>query len=262
MKWDTYEYKKGSQYGKRLFVEAVELIQEEDDEDYEGEPVYDEEIVNGDEAPLLVVRSVCLTPRSSEGDDWLRNNIFQYTCTIEGKVCKLVIDSGSCENVVSEEAVKKLSLKTKTHPNLYKLKKDGEISVTQRSLVPFSIGAKYKDKAWCDVITMDAFHLLLGRPWQFDRHVVHDGKHNTYSFMMNNNKIILIPSKDVSPKPPPPPSKKNLLAQKEFMSEAVENGVTYILMVKTSVAKHEAQEEYVDVFPKELPKELPPLSGI
>ncbi|GAA0174429.1 hypothetical protein LIER_27820 [Lithospermum erythrorhizon] len=84
---------------------------------------------------------------------------------IEGKVCKLVIDSGSCENVVSEEAVKKL-------------------------------------------------------------HVVHDGKCNTYSFMMNNTKITLIPRKDVSPKLPPPPSRKNLLVRKEFMSEALENGVS------------------------------------
>ena len=28
---------------------------------------------------------------------------------------------------------------------------------------------------------MDVCHLLLGRPWQFDRHVVHDGHANTYT---------------------------------------------------------------------------------
>ena len=28
---------------------------------------------------------------------------------------------------------------------------------------------------------MDVCHLLLGRPWQFDRHAIHDGHANTYS---------------------------------------------------------------------------------
>ena len=29
---------------------------------------------------------------------------------------------------------------------------------------------------------MDACHLLLGRPWQFDRKARHDGEKNSYSF--------------------------------------------------------------------------------
>lgn len=29
---------------------------------------------------------------------------------------------------------------------------------------------------------MDACHLLLGRPWQFDRQAIHDGAKNAYSF--------------------------------------------------------------------------------
>ncbi|XP_022854005.1 uncharacterized protein LOC111375418 [Olea europaea var. sylvestris] len=37
------------------------------------------------------------------------------------KVCKLIIDSGSCKNVVSEEAIQKLQLKTDRHPKPYKL---------------------------------------------------------------------------------------------------------------------------------------------
>ena len=35
---------------------------------------------------------------------------------------------------------------------------------------------------------MDACHVLLGRPWQFDREVVHEGKRNVYSFEMNGKK--------------------------------------------------------------------------
>ncbi|KAJ9180874.1 hypothetical protein P3X46_009066 [Hevea brasiliensis] len=40
---------------------------------------------------------------------------------------------------------------------------------------------------------MQAGHLLLGRPWQFDRKVIHDGYKNRYSFEMNGRKIILAP---------------------------------------------------------------------
>jgi hypothetical protein len=66
----------------------------------------DEEIVIGDKGPILGVRRVCLTSRKMEDDDWRRHNIFDSTCIMGGKVCKLIIDSWSCENVVSEEAVR------------------------------------------------------------------------------------------------------------------------------------------------------------
>lgn len=84
-----------------------------------------------------------------------------------GKVCHFVIDAGSCENIISVEAVQKLNLKTEKHPTPYKmawLKKGSEVTVSLRALVSFSIGSKYKDSVWCDVIAMDACHLLLGRP--------------------------------------------------------------------------------------------------
>ena len=74
--------------------------------------------------------------------------------------------------MVSLEVVQKLSLKTIPHPSPYKLywlQKRSEIKVNTKCLVEFSIG-KYKDEIWCDVAPVDACHLLLGRPWQYDRH--------------------------------------------------------------------------------------------
>lgn len=77
-----------------------------------GEPVYDDDEEEGvlyeDGHETLVVRKSLLTPKGDSGDDWLRTNIFHTTCTVVDKVCKLIIDSGSYENVVSEEAVRKL----------------------------------------------------------------------------------------------------------------------------------------------------------
>jgi hypothetical protein len=40
---------------------------------------------------------------------------------------------------------------------------------------------------------MQAGHLLLGRPWQFDRQVKHDGFTNKYSFVLNQRSITLVP---------------------------------------------------------------------
>jgi len=45
----------------------------------------------------------------------------------------------------------------------------------------------------CDVVPMSACHILLGRSWQFDRHVIHDGFLNTYSSIIGKEKIVLNP---------------------------------------------------------------------
>ena len=63
-------------------------------------------------------------------------------------------------------------------------------------MIAFSIG-KYSDEVVCDVVSMQASHLLLGRPWQFDRHVLHNGYKNKYSFEHNGHKFTLAP---LSPK--------------------------------------------------------------
>ena len=40
---------------------------------------------------------------------------------------------------------------------------------------------------------MEATHILLGRPWQFDRKVFYDGHANTYAFSFQGKKFTLLP---------------------------------------------------------------------
>nr|GEZ15287.1 putative reverse transcriptase domain-containing protein [Tanacetum cinerariifolium] len=187
---------------KTLFIDM-----EEDDEEaggeydktpvYDEEPEYKEEYVSGDVGVSLVVRRSCFTPKA-DGDNWLRHNIFQSTCTISGKVCTFVCDSGSCDNLIAAEAVQKLELKTKDHLKPYKLqwlRKGGEMTVSKRVHVTFSVGKTYKDNVWCDVVSMDACHLLLGRPWEYDHAITHNGRANTYSFLFEGVMITLMPNK-------------------------------------------------------------------
>lgn len=76
------------------------------------------------------------------------------------------------------------------------------IKVNKRCLVNFSIGKYYKYQVWCDVVSKNACHLLLGHLWQYDRRVIHDGYKNTYSFVKSGTKIILGHSKfESSPEP-------------------------------------------------------------
>lgn len=77
--------------------------------------------------------------------------------------------------------------------------------VTRLALVAFSIGDAYQDRVYCAVVLMDACHLLLGRPWEFDRKVQHDGFLNTYSFKFNNRSFTLKPSLPQLPAPTPDP---------------------------------------------------------
>jgi hypothetical protein len=46
-------------------------------------------------------------------------------------------------------------------------------------------------------VSMDACHLLLGRPWQYDRSVVHDGRRNTYTLSIKGKKVVLAPRREV-----------------------------------------------------------------
>ena len=83
-----------------------------------------------------------------------------------------------------------------THPHLYNiqwLKQSKDIQVNSRCLVSFSIGKNYQDELWCNVIPMDACHILLGRPWLYDRRVMHNGFLNTYFFTKERKKITLAP---------------------------------------------------------------------
>ncbi|XP_038680948.1 uncharacterized protein LOC119981878 [Tripterygium wilfordii] len=219
------ECQKREKFGKGLFVESDEY-EAGLGVDLDLEPIYD------DDAPY--------------GED---------TCS-------------SFENVVAEEVVRKIGLVTEKHPVPYKLswlKKGSEVNVTKRCQVPFSMETQYVDKIWCDVVAMDACHLLLGRPCQFDRRMVHDGKLNTYSCIFDHVKIVLMPGKKV-PSKIITESSSIMLARQDFLEEVAETGLVFALVGKETMEGtvipcivRELLAEFSDVFPDDLSLGLPPL---
>ena len=141
----------------------------EGEEEEEGKEVYLnetlEEVMEGpDEGELLVIRRA-LSGLATQEDNEQRESIFHTRCTIGGKVCSLIIDGGSCTNVASKTMVDKLKLAASPHPSPYTIQwlNHGKgIQVSSRCLLSLSIGKTYKDEIWCDVIPIDACHILLG----------------------------------------------------------------------------------------------------
>lgn len=112
-------------------------------------------------------------------------------CIINKKVCNRIIDSESGENVISKALVKALGVLIEPHPKPYKIgwiKKGINTKVIEICKVLFSIGNHYQDVATCDVVDMDACHILLRKWWKFDVNVVHHGKENDYLFSWKEKK--------------------------------------------------------------------------
>ncbi|XP_010546480.1 PREDICTED: uncharacterized protein LOC104818561 [Tarenaya hassleriana] len=242
----------------------------------------EEEVEYPDSGELLVTRRVLSTMVNPE-ETTQREIIFHTRCTVQGKICGLIIDSGSCTNVASAYMVKKLGLQPEKHPHPYKLQwlnNQGEIKVSERVKIPFSIG-RYQDEVLCDIVPMQAGHMLLGRPWQFDREITHDGRANQYSFVHNKKKVVLAPlspsqvhemqlklAKESEPK------KGNFYLKASQVGKAIRQDRMVLLMVFkdlmsiSAVAPHSSPvitqllEQFSDVFPKEIPSGLPPIRGI
>jgi hypothetical protein len=75
-----------------------------------------------------------------------------------------------------------------------------------------------KDEILCDITPMDVYHVLLGRPWQYDKKSIHDGRKTIYSLEKDGNKYVLLPLQDEGAKEEVGPSVL-LISGKELLQE-------------------------------------------
>jgi hypothetical protein len=124
-----------------------------------------------------------------------RHALFQTKCVIKECSCHMIIDRGSCNNLTTNDMVEKLALSTKPHPHPYHiqwLNNSSKAKVTRLVCINFAIGSYY-DVVECDVVPMQACHILLGRPWQFDTDSAHHGRSNQFLLLHHDKKIVLLP---------------------------------------------------------------------
>jgi len=100
--------------------------------------------LESDDGELLVLRRVLHT-QDTPYDKAQRDMTFHSRCTIQDKVCNLIIDGGSCTNIASTTLIKKLSIPIVSHPKPYSLKwlnDGGDIKVSKQALISFLIGTQ------------------------------------------------------------------------------------------------------------------------
>ena len=81
-----------------------------------------------------MMRKVLLTPEKEAENPAQRNILFQTACKTKDGVCKVIVDSGSTDNLVSAEMVEKLELETIEYPSPYRvswLQKGNQVTVTK-----------------------------------------------------------------------------------------------------------------------------------
>jgi hypothetical protein len=237
---------------------------------------WDDEAEGAEGGRSLMMLKVLLTPGKEVEDPTKRTRIFRIACKTKDWVCKVIVDRGSMDNLISTKMVEKLELEMTDHPSPYKvswLQKGHQVSVTKQCLVEFKIGG-YNDKVLCDVIPMDVCHLLLGRPWQYDRNVVHDGRMNTYTLEKDGRTHRLLQIKDKEVK-----LEVNntilLMSGKELLTEMEKKEDPQFFVVRkprivlTSTRVddlldeiQELLEEFADIVVDELPHSFPPMRSV
>jgi hypothetical protein len=65
----------------------------------------------------------------------------------------------------------------------------GKAKIIHTCRVSFSIGS-YASSVDCDVVSMEAYSILLVHPWEFDNDATHHGRSNTYTFMHKGGKLL------------------------------------------------------------------------
>lgn len=142
--------------------------------------------------PSCVIHRVLIdTKKELQGYlTWQGTNIFHTHMEHGGLALNVIIDNGQGMNVMSRDVVERLDLKVDKHPTLSRV---GWINEDNPILVKFSLEKKYMDEARCDMVPMTVYHLLLRRPWLYDRRVLYDRYANSYSFKFKDKKFILDP---------------------------------------------------------------------
>jgi hypothetical protein len=118
------------------------------------------------------------------GDDYYsRSKLFHIRVIMKHTKIDTLLDNRSQANVILEEVVKKLGLKTKMHHKPYSLNwrsKNHKFPIKKQCVIKFAITSKFMDEVICDVVSLEACGMVLGSPYLYDRKAIFYMEQNQY----------------------------------------------------------------------------------
>jgi hypothetical protein len=134
---------------------------------------------SGDESKVSMVG---MTGKIGDGFD-AKSKLFHLRVIMRHTKVNTLIDSGSQSNLISEELVKQLGLKTQIQHKPYTLKwisNNHQLHITKQRTLKFEISSKFVDEVTCDVVPLSECGMVLGSPYLYDRKTIFYRENNQY----------------------------------------------------------------------------------
>ena len=103
---------------------------------------------------------------------------------------------------------------------------------------------------------METCHLLLGKPWKYDKATIHDETKNTYSFMLGKTRLTLLHSPWAEEPKPSQGNGQSIIAKQELTEKESDIKGVVPGLIKEQLGR------FVDMVRAELPKVVPSMQYI
>ena len=103
-------------------------------------------------------------------------HLFHSQMWVKGSLLQFIVDNGSQKNLISVDAMKRLGLPTKAHPQPYTigwLHQGRDLCVSQQCRLPYSI-KPFTNEVLCDIAPIYVSGVLLGQPYLWKRQAVYE----------------------------------------------------------------------------------------
>jgi hypothetical protein len=144
----------------------------------------------GDESKVSLVG---MTGKIGERID-CRSNLFHIRIIMGHTKVDTLIDSGSQYNLISEELVKQLGLKTQMHHKPYTLKwisNNHQLHIKKQFTLKFAISSKFEDEVTCDVVPLSECGMVLGSPYLYDHKEIFYREENQYHLTKSGQEYVV-----------------------------------------------------------------------
>lgn len=157
----------------------------------------EDEVIEGSSQPNE--KLACMAGKMGAVFEETKEELFWVYAQIGMTSVITLFDSGSQQNLISEQLVKELKLSTFPHPQPYPLgwlQKDVELQVKTQCKFKFAINEKFKDEITCDVVPLDVCQIIFGSPYLWDRDGVFYRRENVWRLVKDGKGFRILASKE------------------------------------------------------------------